>query len=182
MQVLSFVYIQLNYMYIIRAKKFKSWNKGIRIFLYWGFFCNCWFDKDINIVSHLINIISIRKIKAEHVRCHTSISWWWKIYFYYLIWFFIMSFFLLDGTCHLTVDNLLSVNLYFFPFISLSYLQKWTLILIVISVFDSFILVLIFIFFFIKVLFVFNLIFQFNFNFFKLIFFFSWFFCQKFYS
>jgi predicted neutral ceramidase superfamily lipid hydrolase len=66
MQVLSFVYIQLNYMYIIRVKKFKSRNKGIRIFLYWGFFsCNYWFDKDNNIVSHLINIISTRKVKAH---------------------------------------------------------------------------------------------------------------------
>ena len=165
-------------MYIIRAKKFKSWNKGIRIFLYWGFFCNCWFDKDINIVSHLINIISIRKIKAHVRACETphyldgtsSTSWWWKIYFYYLIWFFVVSFFLLDGTYHFTVDNLLSVNLYFFPFISLSYLKKWTLVLIVISVSDSFILILIFVFF-IKILFVFNLIFQFNFKFFNLIFF-----------
>jgi len=65
--------------------------------------------KNNNVISYLINIILIKKVKAC-ARSHTKawkasyyvggtsdVFWWWKIYFFHLIRLFAVSFFFLLG-------------------------------------------------------------------------------------
>jgi hypothetical protein len=64
----------------------------------------------------------------------------------------------MNEACSPNMVGLSQVTLFFFPFIYISYLDKYTMVLMVIDISDSVLLVMIFVIFpFVQVLFIFNL-------------------------